>query len=240
MLVREIYDYLNTLSPFVTQETWDNSGLLLGTMDTEIERIYLSLDIDSDLVGTLEPHSLVITHHPLIFKGLKQLDFGLYPANVIQKLIAKNCALIAMHTNFDISHLNKYVLKNILGYEHIQCQNHICYFDVNQSFDAFALHVKSAFSLEHLRVVQAKSFIKRCALTTGSGGDLIREVEADCFLSGDFKYHQALEAKENKLSLMDIGHFESESYFSVCLGEHLKKLSLKVIMSNSKNPFEYK
>ncbi len=240
MLIREIYDYLDTLSPFSTQAAWDNSGLLIGSFDTLIEQVYLSLDIDSDLVEILEPHSLVITHHPLIFSGLKKLNFGRYPSHLIRKMMEKQCSLIAMHTNFDISHLNAYVTQKVLGFESFTCKDFVCYFDVNQSFDTFVLHVKQAFGLEHVRCVKAQNFIQKCALTTGSGGDLIGTIEADCFLSGDFKYHQALESKENKLSLIDIGHFESERYFSACLSEHLKKMSLKVIMSNSKNPFEYK
>ncbi len=85
-----------------------------------------------------------------------------------------------------------------------------------------------------------KKHIKRCALTTGSGGDLIGHVDADCYLSGDFKYHQALEAKENKLNLLDIGHFESESHFPACLSKNLINFPLKAIMINSKNPFWYK
>ncbi len=88
--------------------------------------------------------------------------------------------------------------------------------------------------------MECKKHIKRCAITTGSGGDLIGGVDADCYLSGDFKYHQALEAKENSLSLIDIGHYESERYFAAALEPHLKNLPLKVIMSNSKNPFTYK
>lgn len=240
MQLREIYDFLDALSPFASQASWDNSGLLIGSMQGEVEQIYLSLDIDSALITEIAPNSLVITHHPLIFSGLKKLDFDQYPSSLIQKMMAKNCALIAMHTNFDLSHLNRYVLSEVLGFDHFVCEEFICYFEVNMSFEDLALHVKNVLGLEFLRCVKAQDFIHRCALTTGSGGDLIGKIEADCFISGDFKYHQALEAKENKLSLIDMGHFESESYFSACLGEHLKKLPLKAIMSNSKNPFEYK
>jgi putative NIF3 family GTP cyclohydrolase 1 type 2 len=108
------------------------------------------------------------------------------------------------------------------------------------SFEDFSERVKRVLDIENLRVVKASSWIGRCALTSGSGGDLIAKINADCFLSGDLKYHQAFEAKENNLSLMDIGHFESERYFPECLAKYLKNLPLKAIMSNSKNPFEYK
>jgi len=69
---------------------------------------------------------------------------------------------------------------------------------------------------------------------------LIGKINADCFLTGDLKYHQALEAKENKLNLIDIEHFASESYFPACLSKNLENSVLKAIMTNSKNPFQYK
>ena len=239
MLLGAIYDFLDTLSPFATQASWDNSGLLIGSRDDEVEQIYLSLDVDSALLEEVAKNSLIITHHPLIFSGLKQLLFAKYPASLIQTMVQKNISLIAMHTNFDLSHLNAYVASK-LGFEINETKEFVAYCEVNQSLDDLALHVKRVLGLEHLRIVRAKEWVGRCAITTGSGGDLISKIEADCFLSGDLKYHQAMEAKENNLSIMDIGHFESERYFPECLAQYLKNLPLKAIMSNSKNPFEYK
>ncbi len=89
MRVREIYNFLNELSPFSLQSEWDNSGLLIGDLNTIVKTIYLSLDIDSELLESIEDNSLVITHHPLIFKGIKKIDFSAYPANLIQKMIQK-------------------------------------------------------------------------------------------------------------------------------------------------------
>ena len=239
MRLGEIYDFLDALSPFSTQATWDNSGLQIGSRDDEVEQIYLSLDADSALLEEVAPHSLIITHHPLIFSGLKQLNFAKYPSNLIQSMVQKNISLIAMHTNFDLSHLNAYVASK-LGFEIIESNEFVAYCEVNQSFDDLALHVKRVLGIEHLRIVRAREWIGRCAITTGSGGDLISKIDADCFLSGDLKYHQSMEAKENNLSLIDIGHFESERYFPECLSNYLKNLPLKAIISNSKNPFEYK
>lgn len=239
MKLGDIYAYLDTLSPFATQASWDNSGLLIGQKSDEIESVYLSLDIDSSLLEHIPQNALIITHHPLIFSGLKQLNFSKYPSNLIQKMVQKKISLIAMHTNFDLSHLNAYVVAK-LGFTVRETKEYVAYFDVNMSFEDFSEHVKRVFDIENLRVVKASSWIGRCALTSGSGGDLIAKIDADCFLSGDLKYHQALEAKENNLSLMDIGHFESERYFPECLAKNLKNFPLKAIMSNSKNPFEYK
>jgi len=240
MKLKQIYKILDELSPFELQNSWDNSGLQVGEMNDEVAQVYFSLDVDSDLLDEVKENSLIITHHPLIFKGLKRLDSSVYPSKLIKKMIKKDISLVAMHTNFDITHLNKYVASEVLGYKNITCEGHICYFDVDCSFDELVLHVKSSLGLDIIKSAGEKKQIKRCAITTGSGGDLIGEVKADCFLSGDFKYHQALEAKENSLNLLDIGHFESESHFPACLVKNLINFPLKAIMTNSNNPFIYK
>ena len=74
MKIKDIYNYLNELSPFELQEKWDNSGLIVGNLDDSFENLYLSMDLDLELVENLKPNSLVITHHPLIFVGLKKVN----------------------------------------------------------------------------------------------------------------------------------------------------------------------
>ncbi|EFQ9481736.1 Nif3-like dinuclear metal center hexameric protein, partial [Campylobacter jejuni] len=66
MKLSEIYNFLDQLSPFNIQESWDNSGILLGDRDNEISTVYLSLDIDENIIKEASENSLIITHHPLI------------------------------------------------------------------------------------------------------------------------------------------------------------------------------
>ncbi len=239
MKISEIYAFLDALSPFALQESWDNSGLQIGDFNQEIEKIVLSIDVDEMLIDSMEENSLLITHHPLIFGGLKQLDFSKYPANLIRKMVQKNISNISMHTNFDQTHLNEYVVTEILGYEIAQKDGFVAYFDIDEDFDIFASKVASAFSLPHVKCVKNSESVKRVALTTGSGGSLIKSINAECFLTGDIKYHDAMEAKSINLSLIDIGHFESERFFAEILLKHLKNLGLEAIISSSKNPFTY-
>ncbi|MDH4944601.1 Nif3-like dinuclear metal center hexameric protein [Sulfurimonas sp. C5] len=239
MKVLEIYDFLNELSPFELQEGWDNSGLLVGDFNHDIEAIALSIDVDEALIDSLEPNTLLITHHPIIFGGLKQLEFSKYPANLIQKMIQKNISNIAMHTNFDQTHLNEYVATNILGYEIKEKDGFIAYLEVNEDFDTFAKKVSNAFGLKFAKCVKCSDEVKIAALTTGSGCSLMRSLHADCFLTGDVKYHDAMEAKSINLSLIDIGHYESEHFFAEILAKYLKNLGLKVIIASSENPFTY-
>ncbi|MGE3613639.1 MAG: Nif3-like dinuclear metal center hexameric protein [Sulfurimonas sp.] len=239
MKLSEIYTFLDSLSPYELQEKWDNSGLLLGDFNQDIQKIVLSIDVDEALIDSMEENSLLITHHPLIFGGLRQLQFNQYPANLIQKMIQKNISNISMHTNFDQTHLNDYVATQILGYEIVQKEGFVAYLDVEEDFDTFAAKVATAFSLPHAKCVKSAQWIHRAALTTGSGGSLLKSVKADCFLTGDIKYHDAMEAKSINLSMIDIGHFESERYFAEILLKHLKNLGLEAIISSSKNPFTY-
>ncbi len=239
MKLREIYTFLDHLSPFALQEKWDNSGLIVGDFDQEISTIALSIDVDAALIHALPDNTLLITHHPLIFSGLKQLNAQHYPANLLTQMMRKNISNIAMHTHFDQTHLNDYVATDVLGYDIAFKEGFVTYFEVNDSFDAFSTRVKQRLNLQILRGVQSHTWIGRGALVTGSGVSLMRSMEADCLLTGDIKYHDAMEAKALGISLLDIGHYESEHYFGTILARHLEKLGLSVIISPSQNPFTY-
>ena len=243
MKLQEIYDLLNTLSPFSLQEKWDNAGLLVGSLEDEIENIYVSIDLDEELVSNANENSLIITHHPLIFAGLKKVNYDTYSTKLLRILIKKNISLISMHTNIDKTHLNKYFIENILGFNINNTQEFISTCEVNMNFDDLLKHVCSKVGLKTAKAVRCKDFIKTVAIVTGSGMSLIDEVKADCFLTGDIKYHDAMEAKARGLSLIDIRHYESERCFAPLveglLSEYLKKNKLKAIITASKNPFEF-
>ena len=144
-----------------------------------------------------------------------------------------------MHTNFDKFVLNKFVVSEILGYEIAEIRDFLVFFEVNKSFDEFAKEIKQKLKISNLRVVKAGEFIKTATLCTGSGADLLGSFKSDCFLTGDIKYHSALESLENKISLIDINHFESEAYFGQSLAKNLQKYNLNIIITNSINPFLY-
>ncbi len=239
MTLGEIYTKLDELSPFSLQEEWDNSGLIAGSRRQQIDTIVLSIDADEALIDSLPEGALLITHHPLIFKGLTALDFDRYPANLLQKMVRKNIANIAMHTNFDQTHLNCWVAETVLGAKNVTREGFVAYYDTDAAFDRFALDVQERFGLAHLKTVKCGERVKRVALVTGSGASLMRGIEADCLLTGDIKYHDAMEAAALGLSMIDIGHFESERYFPDVLAPHLKNFGLTVIISSSKNPFIY-
>ena len=237
MKLQEVYNFLDKISPFELQENWDNSGLVVGGMSRVVSQIVLSLDVDEEMIESTKEGTLFIVHHPLIFGKLTQLDFAKYPSNLIEKMILKKQSLIAMHTNFDQTHLNKYVFEKVLGFK-LESQNaFLCTTKGKWNYKELLTLVKEKLNLPTLKVIGKKETIHSIALTTGSGASLMDEVKADCFLTGDIKYHDAMKAMSENLMMVDIGHYESECFFAEILFEELKVLPILAIISNSKNPF---
>ncbi len=243
MKIKDIYQHLDALSPFELQEKWDNSGLIVGSMDQEFDSVVIALDLDLDLVENAQPNSLIITHHPLIFSPLKTVNFDSYATKILQQLIKKDIALISMHTNIDKTHLNQYVTKEVLGFKEAVCEEFLCTAEVNMSFEDLQQYIKDKLGLQTLKTTNANEHIKSVSICTGSGMSLIPYVKADCFLTGDIKYHDAMEAQSRNINLIDIGHYESEQHFAPMikglLEEYLKLNQIKAIITTSKNPFDY-
>jgi len=237
MKLQEIYKHLDKISPFELQEKWDNSGLIVGDMQREVSQIVLSLDIDEMMIAEAKEGTLFVVHHPLIFGKLTQLDFGKYPSNLMEKMILKKQSCIAMHTNFDQTHLNKYVFEKILGFKAENQKDFLCTTQGEWTYKKLLNLIKEKLELPTLRVVGKKENITSIALCTGAGASLIDEVEADCFLTGDIKYHDAMKAMSEDLMMIDIGHYESERYFGEIMQRELKDLGISAIIMQSINPF---
>ncbi|WP_300364607.1 Nif3-like dinuclear metal center hexameric protein [Hydrogenimonas sp.] len=239
MTVGEIYGILDELSPFELQEAWDNSGLLLGSERDEVSRIVLSVDIDLQMIEEAEEHTLFILHHPLIFSGLKRLVWSEYPANLLRIMIQKSHTMIAMHTNFDQTHLNRYVFETVLGFDVAGCEGFVCTAKGDWHTETLLKRVKERLGLDTMRIVGTKERIHSIALTTGAGASLMDSIDADLFLTGDIKFHDAMKALSKRLMMADIGHFESEKFFADAMAPHLKNLPIPVIIAQSINPFTY-
>jgi len=243
MKIRDIYNYLDSVSPFDLQEKWDNSGLIVGNMDDKFKEVYISLDLDLEMLKKVKKRSLIITHHPLIFSPLKTINNDSYSTKILKKLIKKDIALISMHTNIDKTHLNNYVGCDILGLDFNKDDDFILTADINLSFKSFTKLLKEKLNLKTLKVVNKKKKIKSVSLTTGAGMSLLPYIKTDCFLTGDIKYHEAMEAKARDICLIDIGHYESEIHFMALLEmlieKYLKTNGKKAIMLKSHNPFNY-
>lgn len=111
--VREILGSLEQLAPSALAESWDNVGLLVGDARQQAQTVLVALDTTPEVLeqATAQHVELLVTHHPLIFSGLKRLleDGGI--SSSLRRLVRENCSLIALHTNLDSAPggLNTYV-----------------------------------------------------------------------------------------------------------------------------------
>jgi len=103
MKIREITDYLESIAPLSYQESYDNSGLIVGSPNDEVHKILISLDCTEEVVQEAidKGCNLIISHHPIVFKGLKRFNNANYVERTVIKAIQNNIALYAIHTNLD-------------------------------------------------------------------------------------------------------------------------------------------
>lgn len=103
MKLAEITNFLETIAPLNYQEDYDNSGLIVGNDEDEVHAALVALDCTEQIVdeAIAKNCDLIITHHPIVFKGLKKFNGKTYVERVVQKAIKNNIALYAIHTNLD-------------------------------------------------------------------------------------------------------------------------------------------
>lgn len=102
---RRIIDIMEQLAPSFLAESWDNVGLQIGNKEKEIKKVMISLEINNKIVDEAISKNvdMIITHHPLIFKPMKRIDYSDPIGEIINKLVKNDINLYSAHTNLDIS-----------------------------------------------------------------------------------------------------------------------------------------
>lgn len=172
---------------------------------------------------------LIIAHHPIIFKAIKNIKEDNVLGKKLIKLIKNNISVYCLHTNLDstLGGLNDYVLEKLEIKE-----SKILDFEENSNFGIGRIYtldkkinledyiekLKEKLEIKNLRLISndLNKEIKKIALINGSAMSYWRKAKlknVDLFITGDITYHDALDALENNLSVIDFGHFESEHFF---------------------------
>lgn len=225
----EVTEFLNSIAPPHLAESYDNVGLLIGDKDKEIHKVLVTLDADEAVALDAQKKQvdLVVSHHPLIFKPLSRITGEDAASRTVLSFIKGDIALFAMHTNFDSvkSGLGDLFLDKIAETKNRvplegDGENGIGRFaEVAETlvFDRLLDRIKTAFHLHSLRYIGSENKpIRKIAVVNGGGAEYIclaKKMGADCFVSGDIKYHQARFAYENDLALVEIPHYSAEIIF---------------------------
>lgn len=257
MITKDIINFLEEKYPRSNAEEWDNVGLLVGNNKKDVKKIQLSIDATEEAVDYAAQNNvdMIVTHHPLIFKPLKSIVMSELSGRKIIKLIENGLNLYSIHTNLDSSKdgLNDYILEllEVKKYKIIDINANDETAGIGRMYTLeekitileYADFIKTKMKIKNVRVISndLKSEVKKIALINGSGMSYWRKVKslgADLFITGDISYHDALDAKESGLHLIDIGHFESENCFSELLKKNLEEIGLEVLIFNDGPVFE--
>lgn len=231
---RDIFTYLDTIAPLATQEAWDRSGLMLGSLDDETTGILVTLDLTKEtLIAAVDAGAnLIVTHHPVIFEPLASIDRETAKGDLIARALIEGITVLSWHTNYDKAEggVNDVLVERLgltdareLGEDAIGRVGTV----PETTAEAFADTVRRALALPHVTLYgDSEMPVRRVALVGGSGMDYVasaRESGADLFVTGDIRYHNAQDALDKGLVLIDATHDGTENPAMEALAERLRK-----------------
>ena len=241
MTVKDILNCITEIAPLHWQESYDNAGLQVGDINAEVYKALICLDITEEVVdeAVAKGCNLVVSHHPLIFKGLKHLTPQTYIERAVMKAIKHDITMISMHTNLDNSYLGvSRMLAERLGLKELHLlqpsadEPEVCGAGMigelekpMEEIDFLGLVADRIGTpcLRHSALTGRK--IQKVALCGGSGspfmGDALRN-HADAYLTADIKYHDFF-VPEGNILLVDGGHFETEQFTKELICELIRK-----------------
>ena len=248
MKLWEIMGELHTIFSPRIAEDWDNVGLLIGDNTREVNKVLFCLYVTEKVVQ--KAIDLIISHHPVIFSGLKRITNETSHGRKLLKLMENRIAVYSIHTNADfaINGLNDFIMDklNLNGEKIIYNEQKFDDYNpikrkmehvhgglarikvLNQAMKLGDLleRIKDSLGISYVRYVGDKNaYVRKIGLVTGGGSSFLHDIadKIDVFLTGDLRYHEALDALEDGKILVDVGHFESEYLFVDMMEKEMSK-----------------
>lgn len=260
MRLSDFIKIMEEIAPPIYKESYDNVGLMVGDRNSEINKVLVALDCTKAVIeeGRSQGVQLILTHHPLLFRKPSSITEDTLQGEKIRALIKNDIALYSSHTNWDsvCGGLNDEFVK-LLGFNS-QCILEENKMGNNAGVGRIVVFEEEKYIGEVIEVVKEKlmiptvrfagdpnSKVKRIALINGSGQDyfqLALENKADLIITGDTTYHFVSDYSEMGVSILDVGHFNSEWPVFISLVkkmEHrLNSQGVEVIISKTtKDPY---
>ncbi len=236
--IREIISALEHFAPLPLQESYDNAGLQVGLTEVEVSGALLSLDVTEDVIAEAVELgcNMIISHHPLLFHGLKTIKDANQVQRCVRLAIQNDICIYSAHTNLDnaedgvnyriAEHLGLVDVELMLPRKVLVRQDGrelmvkagsgvIGYLPRGEDSLQFLQRVKEVFRVEclmHNELLQRP--VQSVALCGGAGDFLLDEalrLQADSFLTGEMHYHQYF-GHEQEIQIAVLGHYESEQF----------------------------
>ena len=230
MKIRQVLDALEQFAPLPLQESWDNAGLQLGLTEADVSGALLCLDVNEKIVDEAirKGCNLIVSHHPLLFRGLKQISGSDYVQRCVIKALKNDVVVVSMHTNMDnalggvnwkiaerlgLQNSRFFAQKTIDGVE--AGSGVIGELPSEMAADDFVLLLKRQFDVECAQCNELlRRPIRKVAICGGAGDFLLDDAlrqGADAFITGEMHYHQYF-GYGQRLQICVIGHYQSEQF----------------------------
>ena len=250
MKCRQLVELLERLAPPKLAESWDNTGLSFGNLDNDISNIMIALEPSEVVINQAieQKVDVILTHHPMIFKPIKQVSFDSLIGRKIINLAYNNIVTYSMHTNMDIAVMacesaKMLGLKDVTRLEitdpqvidlqddYVGCSQYglgsVGLLEKDYNFKDYIDIIKKKLNINFVRTVgDEDAIIRKVAILPGSGKSFIKNAinnNVDVLITGDIDYHSAVDAYDMGLCIIDAGHFETEYFFTDFMEEFLKK-----------------
>lgn len=227
-----LIEALEQLAPPSYAMEWDNPGLLIGSPEGEVRKVYLALDARSAAIDRAGQAGcdLMITHHPLLFRPVKSVRSDDFIGRRIISFIRNDMSCYAMHTNFDVAVMADIVAQKmgiskdrpleITGEEDGRDIGigFVGNLPVPMTLAGLAELIRERFGLQDVRCFgRPDAICSRAACCPGSGGGMADEAAAagaQVFITGDVDHHYGIDCNEKGLCVLDAGHYGLEHIFT--------------------------
>lgn len=250
MILRNIVNELNKISPLHLSEEWDNTGLIIESKKSQqVQKILLTIDITFDVLSEAikEKYNLIITYHPLLFKPINRIDLSNSESLLLLQLIKNNISVYSPHTALDNTEngINDWLIRSSGEGKISNSLNHnnsvrIIKLNKPSSVDALAKNIKKYLNLNYLRIAKAKNNkIRTIACCAGSGYETLKNIKADCYLTGEMSHHNILSSMKKNITVILSEHTHTErGYLKLYKQMIRKKLQKNIIINISKKDKE--
>ena len=267
MKAKEIFDAIEDVAPLRYQEDYDNAGIQVGDSDVEVSGVLLCTDVTPEVLAEAieRKFNVVISHHPLIFHGLKKIAGRTEVERMVATAIKHDITVYSAHTNMDNTPMVgvSFKMAEKLGLTDLEVldshNNSCCECPITNKYGSGVIgiiispisatelmeRVREAFGVKAIRYSgNGDTIVKRVALCGGAGSFLTGkaiEAGADIFITGDMKYHDFM-GHEQEIVLVDMGHYESEQFTKEIFYDIIQKKSPNFAVAfaqNERNPINY-
>ncbi|MFH1512504.1 MAG: Nif3-like dinuclear metal center hexameric protein [Bacillota bacterium] len=218
MTVNDVFQWLDSFAPFDTQDEYDNAGLLAGDPKAEVFKILFALDVTRPVVAEAVRFGaeLIVAHHPLMFRPVRQLRYDQGEGAVLKALIKSGVSLIAAHTNLDrcAGGVADSLAQALALSQVTPCEGSPYLRKGTLKAPCAAkellIMINRRLSARTRMYGDADTVIQSVAVTPGAGGEDYVHALSDAFVTGEIKHHELLDAMDRGLIVFDAGHYPTE------------------------------